>query len=433
MRQRVFRSGRKLATSPALAAYGFKAANAAASFAVTAMLARMSGPAILGNFSFAVLSATLLGIIAMHGLDVIMLREVAGDLRQGMTGAARGVIRFVIGSVAVVVAIITALFVIVASSGQLSARLETDQAAMIGASIGIASVAFFRLGLAGLRGIGRPVAGQFWEGANSFLFVGVVAGFWSAGAPVVALTAVLLFFVCQLFSVASMWVILRRDVRSWAPPDRADGKRLRAAGLPMMTIQASQMFQDWLLFAIVAGSASVAAVGALRVAMQIILVIALVVTTGETFIAARVAGDLRAGRPDLVWRRHRRATLAMGLAIGPLVLVCILFPEQLLGLAFGPAFVIAGPALAIMATGQATKIATGPIGGLLTMAGYERWLLSFTFIGLLLLVGLSLTLVPIWGLAGAAVAQAVSTGFRNIASFTAAWFLIPKEPPSSKA
>jgi O-antigen/teichoic acid export membrane protein len=426
MHKKIFNKGRKLATSPALAAYGFKAANAIASFAVTAMLARMSGPAMLGNFSFAVLSASLLGTIAMQGLDVVLLREVAGDLRQGLTGAARGVIRFTVGSVAAVVAVITTLFIIAASFGQLSARLETDQAAMIGASIGVASVAFYRLGLAGLRGTGRPVAGQFWEGANSFLFFGVIGALWMAGAPVVALTAVLLFFACQLVSVLSIWAILRREFRGWAPPDRPDGKRLRAAGLPIMTIQGTQMLQDWLLFAIVAGSASAAAVGALRVAMQIILVLALVVTTGETYISAKVAGDLRTGRPDLVWQRHRRATKAMALMLGPIILVCIVFAEPLLGLAFGPAFTTAAPALAIMAAGQATKLVTGPIGAVLVMSGHEHWLLRLTIVSLVLLVGLAIWLVPILGLAGAAVAQAVSTAFRNVGAYIIASRVIPR-------
>ena len=425
---------KRLVTSPALAAYGLKAANALTAFAATALLARMAGPAVVGNYSFAVVTATLLGIIALHGLDLVMLREAAGDLRQGNSGAARGVLRFATLSVALVVAVITVIFIGAATAGRLSALLETDQAAMIGAAIGIGSAAFFRLGLAGLRAAGRPVAGQFWEGANSFLFAGIIGALWLAARPVSALGAVLLFFGCQLASVAMVWIIVRRDARKWDAATPANGAKLRKSGLPIMAIQGTQMFQDWLLFALVAGAASAAAVGALRVAMQVVMVIAIVVTTGETFIAARVAGDLRAGRPDLVWRRHRRATLAMALAIGPLVLVCMVFPRELLGLAFGPAFVIAGPALAIMAAGQATKIATGPIGGLLTMSGHEKWLLRFTIVGLVLLVVLALWLVPIWGLEGAAVAQAVSVAFRNIASFVAAWRLIPKvAPPAAPA
>ena len=425
---------KRLVTSPALAAYGLKAANALTAFAATALLARMAGPAVVGNYSFAVVTATLLGIIALHGLDLVMLREAAGDLRQGNSGAARGVLRFATLSVALVVAVITVIFIGAATAGRLSALLETDQAAMIGAAIGIGSAAFFRLGLAGLRAAGRPVAGQFWEGANSFLFAGIIGALWLAARPVSALGAVLLFFGCQLASVAMVWIIVRRDARKWDAATPGNGAKLRKSGLPIMAIQGTQMFQDWLLFALVAGAASAAAVGALRVAMQVVMVIAIVVTTGETFIAARVAGDLRAGRPDLVWRRHRRATLAMALAIGPLVLVCMVFPRELLGLAFGPAFVIAGPALAIMAAGQATKIATGPIGGLLTMSGHEKWLLRFTIVGLVLLVVLALWLVPIWGLEGAAVAQAVSVAFRNIASFVAAWRLIPKvAPPAAPA
>ena len=425
---------KRLVTSPALAAYGLKAANALTAFAATALLARMAGPAVVGNYSFAVVTATLLGIIALHGLDLVMLREAAGDLRQGNSGAARGVLRFATLSVGLAAAVITVIFIGAATAGRLSALLQTDQAAMIGAAIGIGSAAFFRLGLAGLRAAGRPVAGQFWEGANSFLFAGIIGALWLAARPVSALGAVLLFFGCQLASVAMVWIIVRRDAREWEAATPTDGARLRKSGFPIMAIQGTQMFQDWLLFALVAGAASAAAVGALRVAMQVVMVIAIVVTTGETFIAARVAGDLRAGRPDLVWRRHRRATLAMALAIGPLVLVCMIFPNQLLGLAFGPAFVIAGPALAIMAAGQATKIATGPIGGLLTMSGHEKWLLRFTIVGLVLLVVLALWLVPIWGLEGAAVAQAVSVAFRNIASFVAAWRLIPKvAPPAAPA
>jgi O-antigen/teichoic acid export membrane protein len=424
---------KRLATNAAVFAYGLKAANALAAFAATALLARAAGPAVVGNYSFAVVTATLLGIVALHGLDLVMLREVAGDLRQANTAAARGVLRFATLSVALAAAAITVVFVFAASAGRLSKLLETDQAAMLGAAIGIGSAAFYRLGLAGLRALGRPVAGQFWEGANSFVFAAIIAGFWLRATPITALTAVLLFFGCQIASVAWVWVIVRRDSRHWQAAAPANARRLRASGFPIMAIQGTQMFQDWLLFALVAGAASAAAVGALRVAMQVVMVIAIVVTTGETFIAARVAGDLRAGRPDLVWRRHRRATLAMALAIGPLVLVCLAFPSQLLGLAFGPAFAIAGPALAIMAAGQATKIATGPIGGLLTMSGHEQWLLRFTIVGLALLVGLALWLVPIWGLEGAAVAQAVSVAFRNVASFTAAWLLIPKAAPGPAA
>lgn len=418
----------KLATSPALFAYGAKAANAVAAFAATAILARVAGPAVIGNYSFAVVTATLFGIIASQGLDITILRVIAGDLRLGNSGAARGVLRYSLIAVAVVTLVITLGFAAAVATGRVAEWLETDQQAMLAAIIGIGSVAFFRLGLAGLRAVGRPVAGQFYEGLGSFIFVTLVAGLWYGAKPVSAALAVLMFFACQLTAVIIIWIIIRRDARHWDAAIDPDRLSLSRQGVPIMAIQGTLMFQDWLLFALVGGAASAAAVGALRVAMQVVLAIGVVVATGETYIAAKVAGDIRAGRPDLVWRRHRRATLAMALATGPLVLVCILFPAPLLGYAFGPAFAIAGPALAIMAAGQATKLVTGPIGGLLTMSGHQNWLLRFTIVGLALQVGLALWLVPLLGLEGAAIAQAVSAAFRNVAAYVAAWVLIPKMP-----
>ncbi|WP_188945087.1 lipopolysaccharide biosynthesis protein, partial [Polymorphobacter multimanifer] len=249
------------------------------------------------------------------------------------------------------------------------------------------------------------------------------------GVEIDARAAVLFFFGCQLVAVALIWLMIRSVARKWDSASPADGKALTAAGLPMMATQGMQMFSDWLLLALIAGAASAADMGAMRVAMQIVLALTLVLTTGETYLAAKVAGDIRAGRPDLVWSRHRRASLAMALAFGPLMLICVIFPEQLLSVAFGPAFVVAAPALAILSLGQASKAITGPVGGLLSMAGHERVLFLTTVFGVVLLVALALILVPILGLTGAAIAHATTATVRNIANYIGARRYIPRSPP----
>ena len=406
--------------SPALAAYALKAANALAAFAATALLARAAGPAVVGDYGFSVLTGTLLALIALRGLDQIGLRQIAGDLRLGDTAAARGVLAHVLRATGTAAAVLTAAFLLAAAAGPLARLLEVDRAALIAGSLGIGSAALYRLGLGLLRATGHPVAGQFYEGLNSFIFAALMALAWALGLAPDAVSAVIAFFACQILSTAFAWRIIRRESRSWSPATPADGAALQKAGLPIMAVQATHMFSDWLLLALIAGAASAVEVGAMRVAMQLVMIMSIVVSTGETFLAARVAGDIRAGRPDLVWARHRRATLAMAALTGPMVLACVLMPGPLLSLAFGPAFAIAGPALAIMALGQASKIATGPIGGLLAMAGQERRLLAIAIAGFALLLGLSLLLIPLWGLAGAATAHAASVAFRNIASYLVA-------------
>ncbi|MBB6229200.1 lipopolysaccharide biosynthesis protein [Polymorphobacter multimanifer] len=388
------------------------------------MLARLVGPAVVGDQGFAVLTATLLGLIAMRGLDLVALREIAGALRQADEGAAAGVLRYARRWISVSAVGLSLLWALLSLFTPIAERLAVDAGALAVASVGIASVALSRLGLAAVRGLGRPVAGQFLEGLSSLLFVAMIAvAFWR-GDVFDAQTAVVLFFTCQSLAMVAIWIIVQRATRGWAVATAVDGGKLTRAGLPMMAVQATHMFSDWLLLALIAGAASAADMGAMRVAMQIVLVLTLVVATGETYLSAKVAGDIRAGRPDLVWARHRRASLAMALALGPLVLICIVFPAPLLAFAFGPAFVVAAPALAIMAIGQATKTVTGPIGGLLNMAGHERALMAITAAGVILLLVLAFLLVPIWGLTGAATAHAASVAFRNIFTYVAARRLV---------
>ena len=403
--------------SPALAAYALKAANALAAFVATALLARAAGPAVVGDYGFSVLTGNLLGLVALRGLDQIALRQIAGDLRQNDTGAARGVVSNVLRAVSATSALFTLAFLVAATAGPLAALLEVDRAALIAGGLGIASASLFRLGLGVVRAAGRPVAGQFFEGLASVIFLSLLAIALTLGHVPDAMGAVIAFFAAQILAMLAVWTVVLRDIRSWAAATPADGASLRKAGLPIMAVQGTHMFSDWLLLALIASAASVADVGAMRVAMQVVMIMSIIVSTGETFLAARVAGDIRAGRTDLVWARHRRATLAMALLLGPLVLVCVAVPGPLMALAFGQGFAIAGPAVAIMALGQATKLVTGPIGGLLAMAGLERRLLAITAAGFVLLLGLSLLLIPRWGLDGAAMAHAVTIGFRNIASY----------------
>lgn len=416
--------------SPALAAYGLKALNAVAAFIATALIARIAGPAVVGDYGLAVLTASMLGLIAMRGLDQISLRQIAGDLRIGDTAAARGILNWSRRTGAVSTVIITLAFAAALAAGPLARLLAIDPEALAATALGIGSFAFYRLGLCVVRGAGRPIAGQFFEGFNSLIFALLVSLLWWQALPITALGAVLLFFACQIVSVVIMWSVIARVSQSWAAATLPDTKALTRAGLPIMAVQSMHMFSDWLLLALIAGAATSADVGAMRVAMQIVLIIALVVSTGETYIAARIAGDLRAGRPDLIWARHRRATIAMALLIGPLIAVCILLPGPLLGLAFGPGFVVAAPALAIMALGQGTKILTGPIGGLLTMTGLENRLFIISITGLAILVGLAVILIPQWGLAGAAAAHAATISYRNIASYIIARRHIPQHAPA---
>ena len=88
----------------------------------------------------------------------------------------------------------------------------------------------------------------------------------------------------------------------------------------------------------------------------------------------------------------------------------IVFNDSFL-LLFGKDFVQGGMALIILSLGQLINAATGPVGALLTMTGQERGAAVVLGAGATLNVLLSVILVPILGLLGAAIAAASAQRF----------------------
>lgn len=93
------------------------------------------------------------------------------------------------------------------------------------------------------------------------------------------------------------------------------------------------------------------------------------------------------------------------LCIGLLVLAA---GEVLLGL-FGPNFKAGYPLMVILFAGVLTKALIGPGEVLLTMAGRQNLCVALYVVALVANIGLNISLIPLYGLTGAAMATALAT------------------------
>lgn len=413
--------------SPVLFAYAISGAVALASFLSTMLLARLAGAAVIGQYALAVSTASMLASFAMLGLDRILIREIAGDLREGDSGRASAALRAITRAVAATAIIATTLYSALVVLTPLVDHIGGDMGAML--IVGVSALAWpmLRVGYSAVRAAGMPVAGQFLEALPTFLFLAGVVLFVLAGTTPDAATATGVAAAGQLVAAILAWLLLRPHRRQWgAPVPGSLDQRMLVAGLPLMASLFLQLFSDWLLLARLSAVMGASETGAFRVSVQIVTIISILVATTESYVAARIAGDFRAGRPDLAWKRHYRATLVMLGLTAPVFLLLFAAPEPLLGIAFGPEFRIAATALTIMAAGQLVNVARGPLGSLLTMSGNERVQLSTTIGGVILVVILAWALVPRYGLAGAAIAQAAPFVFRSVAGYLIARHRIPR-------
>lgn len=92
------------------------------------------------------------------------------------------------------------------------------------------------------------------------------------------------------------------------------------------------------------------------------------------------------------------------LAVG---IVVLMLGEMLLGL-FGSAFTAGYLLMVILFAGNMAKALVGPAEMLLTMAGRQQLCVAVYAVALACNIGLNITLIPAWGLAGAATATATA-------------------------
>ncbi|MGQ5702592.1 hypothetical protein ACUJ46_11140 [Sandaracinobacteroides sp. A072] len=421
----LFRTVLRLAKSPALMAYAISGSVAVASFLSTFLLARISGAAVIGHYALAISTVNLLASLALFGLDRILIRQVAGDLREGASGQARAAIGAIAGRVGLMALAVSILWLLVLFFTGLNDWLEGDFLSMALVGAGILVVPFLRLGYSAIRANGMPVLGQFFEALPTLLLPLAFVSLWLAGeAPGEALATGLVIGFQALATLGS-WLLMAPRIRAWD-----EGRDIPAGllwtGTPLMAGLFLQQLTDWVILAKISSSMDAADVGAFRVSFQVITIILTIVMTSETYVAPRIAGDVRVGRYDLVWRRHRRATALMAVLASPVVLVSLLAPGWLLETAFGPEFAVAATALAIMAVGQVVHVARGPLGAMLTMAGHDGVQLKLTILGVVVGLVASLTLIPLYGLTGAALSQALPLVVRGLGAWIMARRLIPR-------
>lgn len=97
----------------------------------------------------------------------------------------------------------------------------------------------------------------------------------------------------------------------------------------------------------------------------------------------------------------------------PIFLFIILKPELLLSF-FGADYTAAKTALIILVVGQLINALCGPVGFLLSMTGFEKKLKQSAMFSVLILVLLFISLIPFFGLNGAALAIALSITAKNL-------------------
>jgi O-antigen/teichoic acid export membrane protein len=390
-----------------------KASTMFSGLALTIALARILGPDGYGIYAFAFALVSVLAVPAQFGLPTLVIRETARAQAAENWGVMRGVWRWstlVAGCLSLGLAL-AALVVLQ------TAEIHASEAQIGTFAWGLILVPFIALGNlrgAALKGLRWIIAGQLPEHVlRPGFFLAMLAYFaiFRAGDGVTPVQAMVFHTVA-----AATAFLIGAGLLRYAMPEQIRLKpspvyHTRAwatAALPLALLAGMQMINLQIGVLALGQFRDSEEVGLFRVAIQGGTLVGFGLQAVNIVIAPYIArlhvqGDTR--------RLQRIATVGARISVAfavPTALAFFLFGDRILNLVFGEGFGAAHAALAIVAAGQVVNAAFGSVGILLNMTGHERDSARGLSIGALVNVVLNLSLVPAFGIVGAAVASALT-------------------------
>lgn len=400
----------------ALWSLGLKGTNACLSFLATMLLVRLLGAAGYGIYAYIYALITVLSIPSQFGLPPLVLRETAKGMARADAALVRGIWvwagRFV-GLTALGLALLGGLAVWLWQERFSGVYLNTFAWALLLVPL----VALGNVRGAALRGLHRVVQGQLPEnivqpGTLVVLLGGtLVIGLAFSPAQAMALRVAA---AAVAFGVG-VGLLLRATpakVRRVSP--RFEGRLWLQSVLPLAFIGGMQLINKNASIVILGFFVPAEQIGIYRVAVQVSILASLGLQAMNMVLAPRFAALYARGE---IGSLQHLVTVGARVILGFNLLAATgfaLLGKWFLGLFFGSEFTASYAPLMILLIGQCVNSATGSVGFLLNMTGHERETARGILVSVVLNILLNLLLVPLWGIAGAAVAMAAGLVTSNV-------------------
>lgn len=151
-------------------------------------------------------------------------------------------------------------------------------------------------------------------------------------------------------------------------------------------------------------------VGVYQAAAQLSVIMAIVLNAFNMILTPMIAEQYHRDNKEQLEELFRVNTKWGIYCVVPLVLVIMFAAEDIMTVLFGEAYIGGATALQILTVGQFINIATGATGIMLIMTGHQQQWFRLSMAIVVINLILNLTLIPRWGIEGAAVATATTVG-----------------------
>lgn len=383
-------------------------------FVLNILVAKLFGAEGVGAYYLA-LTVTGIGTAAgCFGLENTFVRFIAANAGQKRWEQIAGVYRQ--GTLLALVTSTLTFITIFANAAWIAEKIFSD-ASLVGIlqimSISIVPASLLSLNNSALMGLKRPSVGMIPLLSHTLLNIillfplrsllgieGLAVAY--VVSNIIALAVGLYFWHHYLPQINRLWGIF-------------DFRLLLRTSFPLMLIALVKVFSNWTGTFVLGVFASTEDVGVYGVALRVALLTTFVLTAVNSIVAPKFAELYEERDTKTLGKLARDTASVLALVAFPFLVLFVFFPGWILNF-FGDDFVRGGTALTILAIGNFINVATGSVGRLLIMTGYEKLVQYNVFGAVLLNILLSLILIPRLGITGAALATATTFVIQNLIS-----------------
>jgi O-antigen/teichoic acid export membrane protein len=402
---------------------GLRIAFGGLSFLVTLVLSRILGAEGYGVYSYAFAWAVLLGVPAVLGMDQLLVREVAAYRIKSQWQLMSGLVRM--GNRVGLMASSILVLLAATTSFAFRARLGTQMVATFWiALLLLPLITLTRIRQSILQGLHHVVLGAVPERLiqPALLLSLVVAGRWSLRALTAPVAMGMNVFATSLALVIGIVFLYRKLPAQVKQAEPSYESRVWAkSAWPILVLSGIGVLLSQSGTLILGALKGPGAVGLYSVSVQGAEFLTFILITQRDAFPSTVASLYAAGNLAELQRLVTKVTRWIFVATLPLAVLFIGFGRWVLLYMYGPQFVPARTAFAILSFGQLVNIGMGLNGMLLVMTGYESTAAKAIGAGAAANIILSSLLVPKWGLEGAAISSASSIIFWNILATVSLW------------
>jgi O-antigen/teichoic acid export membrane protein len=390
-------------------------AGAGLGFAFNVALARVLGAGGLGIYHLSLTFALIASVVGRIGMDAAMLKFAATSHATRDARRLAAVHHMGMGTAIVGCGLVAASTFF--GADWLAATVYSDPA--IAGPLRLMSLALVPFSLLNLYGellkAGQhQVYSSFVQGAATPM-LSLVLLYFFAGSIKDADSAARLYLGSNLVICAAAYLIWRRSVtaEAYARKDSVRYRDLLATALPMYGSAMADVVMTFSDVLILGMFVTASDVGIYTAAARTALLTRFLLLANSAVAAPRFAALHAANDQEGLARLAVRSTMLTTVSSVPLLLMFMIFPQTILSV-FGPQFEAGAHVLIILTIGQFVNAATGPVGYLLNMSAFHRIEGRIAVAGAVMTVGLCFALIPLWGIAGAAAANAIATAGSNL-------------------